>query len=216
MCFCLILTSFLTCIDFWCFNDSFYKNEYSKLDTANDIGMSSEDLDKATDVLLGYLKEKYETLDVSASINGTTREVFNDREKAHMVDVLALYKNVKVVRNVSFIVYLICFVYICFNNSCKYIFKEYKNALKVFGFIIGFILIFCLIDFDGFWTNFHHVFFPNNDLWLLNPKTDILIMMVPERFFFDLCISIIVSIIVFLVFLYFVLKILDKRSFNNA
>ena len=216
MCFCLILTSFLTCIDFWCFNDSFYKNEYSKLDTANDIGMSSKDLDKVTDVLLGYLKEKYETLDVSANINGTTREVFNEREMAHMVDVLALYKNVKIVRNVSFIIYLICFVYICFIGSCKYIFKEYKNALKVFGFIIGFILIFCLIDFDGFWTNFHHVFFSNNDLWLLDPKTDILIMMVPERFFFDLCISIIVSIIVFLVFLYFILKILDKRSFNNA
>ena len=216
MCFCLILTSFLTCIDFWCFNDSFYKNEYSKLDTANDIGMSSKDLDKATDVLLGYLKEKYETLDVSANIGGTNREVFNEREKAHMLDVLALYKNVKVVRNVSFIIYLIAFIYICFTGSCKYIFKEYKNALKVFGFIIGFILVFCLIDFDGFWTNFHHVFFPNNDLWLLNPKTDILIMMVPERFFFDLCISIIVSIIIFLAFLYFILKILDKRSFNNA
>ena len=32
---------------------------------------------------------------------------------------------------------------------------------------------------------FHHIFF-RNDLWLLDPNTDILIMMVPETFFFHL------------------------------
>lgn len=215
MCFSLIICAFLTCIDFWCFNISFYNSEYSKLNTAEDIGMSSEDLTKTTDVLLGYLKDKYSSLDVNTNINGIDREVFNDREKAHMIDVKDLYQNVLVVRNTCFILYLLTFIYVLFSNNANLIFYEYKKALMVFGLIIAFILIFCLIDFDGFWTNFHHVFFPNNDLWLLDPSTDILIMMVPSQFFYDLCISIIVSIILFLSLLFVVLKFIDKRSFND-
>lgn len=214
MCFALIVCAFLSCIDFWCFNNSFYKNEYSKLNTASSIGMSNTDLDKTTDVLLGYLKGKYETLEVSANVNGEDRLVFNDRETAHMVDVKKLYDNVLIVRNVLFVVYLVTFIFVLYSNNAKLIFGEYKKALMVLGFIIGFILLFCLIDFDGFWTNFHHVFFPNNDLWLLDPRTDILIMMVPGQFFFDLCISIILSIIVFLALIYFVLRTLDKRSYD--
>lgn len=214
MCFALIVCAFLSCIDFWCFNNSFYKNEYSKLNTASSIGMSNTDLDKTTDVLLGYLKGKYETLEVNANVNGEDRLVFNDRETAHMVDVKNLYDNVLVVRNVLFFVYLVTFVYVLYSNNAKLIFVEYKKALMVLGLIIGFILLFCLIDFDGFWTNFHHVFFPNNDLWLLDPRTDILIMMVPGQFFFDLCISIILSIIVFLALIYFILRTLDKRSYD--
>ena len=31
---------------------------------------------------------------------------------------------------------------------------------------------------------FHHIFF-NNDLWMLNPDTDLLINIVPEPFFMD-------------------------------
>ncbi len=213
MCFSFIVCAFLSCIDFWCFNNSFYKNEYSKLNTASNIGMSSEDLNKTTDVLLGYLKGKYETLEVSANVNGKDRLVFNERETAHMVDVKDLYDNALLVRNILFVVYLVSFVYILYTNQASLIFYEYKKALLVIGFIIGFILLFCLIDFDGFWLNFHHVFFPNNDLWLLDPRTDILIMMVPEQFFFDLCISIIVSIIAFLTLIYFVLKLLDKRTY---
>ena len=213
--FCLIICAFLSCIDYWCFSSSFYKNEYTKLDTANQIGMSQDDLDKTSDVLLGYLKDKYSSLDTKAKVEGVTREVFNDREKAHMLDVKNLYQNVLIVRNACFVVYLLSFIYICFSSNTKYIFTSYKKSLAIFSFVIAFILLFCLIDFDGFWTNFHHIFFPNNNLWLLDPRTDILIMMVPSQFFFDLCISIIVSIIVFLLGLYFIFKYLDRKLIND-
>ena len=213
--FCLIICAFLSCIDYWCFSSSFYKNEYTKLDTANQIGMSQDDLDKTGDVLLGYLKDKYSSLDTKAKVEGVTREVFNDREKAHMLDVKNLYQNVLIVRNACFVVYLLSFIYICFSSNTKYIFTSYKKSLAIFSFVIAFILLFCLIDFDGFWTNFHHIFFPNNNLWLLDPRTDILIMMVPSQFFFDLCISIIVSIIVFLLGLYFIFKYLDRKLIND-
>lgn len=39
-------------------------------------------------------------------------------------------------------------------------------------------------DFSKYFIVFHHIFF-NNDLWLLDPRTDMLINIVPEGFFMD-------------------------------
>ena len=64
---------------------------------AESIPMSEEDLEKTTDVLLGYLQGKYETLEVTAEVAGQERQVFNEREIAHMVDVKALYEGARTV-----------------------------------------------------------------------------------------------------------------------
>lgn len=60
------------------------------------------------------------------------------------------------------------------------------------GGIVLFIAIWALADFNAFWTNFH-LFFFDNDLWLLDPRTSIMINLFPGSFFFDLVIEIILS-----------------------
>lgn len=199
----LITFTFLSCVNYWSFNKNFYNNEYKKLGVAEYIGISEEDLNKTTDVLLGYIKGENKTLDIECRINGIIRPVFNDREKAHMLDVKSLYDGATVVRNVSFIFFVLSFIYI---GRSKELFIGYKYSLSLVGLIIAFILLFCLMDFEGFWLAFHHLFFPFNDLYILDPRYDILVMMVPEGFFFDLCILIVVSTSVMLVGLYFVLR----------
>ncbi len=75
---------------------------------------------------------------------------------------------------------------------------------------IGCLGAWILIDFDGFWTYFHHVFFPGNDLWLLDLRSDILIMIVPPEFFNHLVVTIVITfvslILLFGLFLYFMNK----------
>ena len=61
----------------------------------------------------------------------------------------------------------------------------YIHANWGFLLLFGLLALFAALDFNTFWTNFHRVFF-TNDLWLLDPRTDILIQMVPGQFFFDL------------------------------
>ena len=39
-------------------------------------------------------------------------------------------------------------------------------------------------DFSKYFVIFHHIFF-DNDLWILDPSTDLLINIVPEPFFMD-------------------------------
>mgnify|MGYP001774732369 CR=1 FL=1 len=199
----MITFAFLSSVNYWSFNKSFYKNEYKKLNVTEYIGISEDDLNKATDVLLGYIKGENKTLDIECRINGITRQVFNNKEKTHMQDVKNLYDGAIVVRNVSFVIFVLSFIYI---GRSKELFIGYKYSLSLVGLIIAFLLLFCLMDFEGFWLAFHHLFFPFNDLYILDPRYDILVMMVPEGFFFDLCVLIVASTSVMLVGLYFVLR----------
>ena len=199
----LIIFTFLSCINYWSFNKYFYKDEYKKLGVAEYIGISEDDLNKTTDILLGYIKGKNDSLDIECKINGMTREVFNDREKTHMIDVKNLYEDAIVFRKISFVIFILSFIYI---GKTKSLFIGYKYSLSLIGFIMTFILLFCLMDFEGFWLAFHHLFFPFNDLYILDPRYDVLVMMLPERFFFDLCVLIVVSTTMMLVGLYFVLR----------
>lgn len=77
----LIAVLILTSVDLNCFSRPFYADQYRQLNTAQTIGMSEEDLDLTTDVLLDYTQGKRENLDVQAVINGQVQEVFNQREK---------------------------------------------------------------------------------------------------------------------------------------
>ena len=199
----LIAFTFLSCVNYWSFNKAFYKNEYKKLGVAEYIGISEEDLNKTTDILFSYIKGENDSLDIECKINGMTRAVFNDKEKTHMIDVKNLYDGAIIVRNVSFAIFILSFIYI---GRRKELFIGYKYSLSLVGLIIAFLLLFCLIDFEGFWLGFHHLFFPFNDLYILDPRYDVLVMMLPERFFFDLCILIVMSTSVMLVGLYFVLR----------
>ena len=57
---CFIIITVLSSIDFWAFNDLFYKHEFKQNDTYDTIGISEEDLDNTKDVLLGYIKDDNE------------------------------------------------------------------------------------------------------------------------------------------------------------
>jgi len=87
------------------------------------------------------------------------------------------------------------------------------NASIVFGVILAFVAVYAIVDFYGFWTQFHQLFF-RNDLWLLDPNTDNLILMVPEPFFFALVFRIVggfsLSLILINVLAYFGQKKGDK------
>ena len=55
--------------------------------------------------------------------------------------------------------------------------------------------IWAFCDFTGLWESFHRLFF-RNDLWLLNPRTDLMINMFPEDFFFHMVIRIAVMFLI--------------------
>ena len=67
-------------------------------------------------------------------------------------------------------------------------------------------------DFTKYFTIFHEIFF-DNDLWLLDPSTDLLIRMLPEGFFMDMVIriGIIFLVLMFLVLIISILMLIGRK-----
>ena len=84
-------------IDIFCFSFSFYQKEYEKLGNSKIHWYDKQSLTMATQALLDYLRDNRDDLSVTAEIQGEVREVFNAREKQHMVDVKQLYLTARAV-----------------------------------------------------------------------------------------------------------------------
>ena len=62
------------------------------------------------------------------------------------------------------------------------------------------LAVWAVADFDGLFVLFHHLSF-SNDLWLLNPATDMLIRLMPQDFFVHYVTLIVVTWLLFLALL---------------
>jgi len=192
-----IIVILVTVIDVTCFDKSFYNSQFTKLDVASEMGVSSTDLKTITDVLLDYTQGKRSDMIVKVNVSGSVQEVFNTREKAHMVDVRALYLNAVMFRNIAAVVVIAMstlFAFLFRKKAIRVLVRGFQQASVLFGILLAFILIYSLVDFNAFWIFFHQIFF-RNDLWQLNPNTDLLILMVPEPFFNALVLRIMIRFI---------------------
>lgn len=193
-----ILFLLVTCIDIHCFNRSFYEREYASLQTAEDLNMSHQDLMKATEALLDYLQGKQEHITAVIEVNGFEREAFNERETLHMVDVKGLYQLALQIRLVSGIVLVVSVGLLWWKKRSQlweYLSFAYSQCAAAFLLFVGFLGIWAAVDFTSLWESFHRLFF-TNELWLLNPHTDLMINMFPEVFFFHMVLRITLSFVV--------------------
>lgn len=184
----LFPTFLVTSIELVTYNKGFFIQQYEKLNTAAEIGMSQSDLLRVTWELIDYIKDDRESLDnIDAEIKGEIRPVFNSREKAHMVDVKKLFNFGFTIRNYSVLGIILLSIILFFNSKRRPIFyfaSSYLSALAILLVLLGVLFVLIQSNFTYYWDQFHYLFF-DNDLWLLDPKTDIMIMMVPEPFFFS-------------------------------
>ncbi|MFU0800976.1 MAG: TIGR01906 family membrane protein [Xylanivirga thermophila] len=170
------------------FDIDFYKYEYERLNIPQYTGMPLQDLVKVTRHLFSYINNNASSLQVKAVIHGKEQYVFNSREIAHMKDVKVLFNKGYTSRYIAFLLLLIMLLLLYLTTKGKtllYLAKGYIIWLIIVIILLMVLFLFISEDFMSFWIQFHHMLF-DNDLWLLDPDTDILVNMVPEEFFFDL------------------------------
>ena len=184
----LFPTFLVTSIELVTYNKGFFIQQYEKLNTASEIGISHSELLRVTWELIDYIKDDRESLDnIDADIKGEMRPVFNSREKEHMVDVKKLFNFGIAIRNYSILGIILLSIILFFNSKKRpliYFASSYLSAAAILLVLLGVLIILIQSDFTYYWDQFHYLFF-DNDLWLLDPKTDIMIQMVPEPFFFS-------------------------------
>lgn len=169
------------------FHLGFYSMEYDKYNIPAQISVPKDELMTVTGELLSYMKGDREDLVIYATVDNQYREFFNDREKAHMVDVKDLFAVGFYIRNIALLAFLLSIFLLLFLKIHPWPVIIRTGRIIIAGFLILAFTLFAIIalDFDKAFTVFHELFF-NNDLWILNPNTDLLVNIVPTGFFVDI------------------------------
>ena len=135
-------------------------------------------------------------------------DIYSDKEIAHMKDVKNLIRLVLTLGKYSAVIFLI-FSFLLNNYFAVSITSLLKNSLFIF---ISFSVILALafgLFFNQVFLLFHELSF-SNDLWILNPNSDYLLMMFPEVFFRDVAIMIILLSFIIHSFFYVLVRLLNK------
>jgi len=152
-----------------------------KADILDEAGISKEDLLLLDVGLARYLGGKQADMDYRIEVFGRMQQAFNDREIAHLEDCRKLFAPVRSAwLNIALAIAGVALVFYG---------KKQKNALKAvwiaaaaFLLPIAILALWAAIDFSSAFTFFHRILF-TNDLWLLNPETDLLIRICPQSMF---------------------------------
>lgn len=185
--FCLMIILLITSVEavaYW--TPGYYEKEYAKYNVTAAVNMEMDDLLDVTHEMMAFLRGDREDLHVMTTIGGVEREFFNEREIAHMIDVQGLFLGALTLRRLCLGIAAICILLL-------FVLKARVRQVLPRSICIGtglFFAVVCLLavvistDFTKYFVVFHKIFF-SNDLWILDPRTDLLINIVPEPFFVD-------------------------------
>jgi integral membrane protein (TIGR01906 family) len=166
---------------------SLYKYGFKKYDISRVTGIAPGELTKAARGLISYWNTGKDLIDTKVLKDGQSLTLYNEREVVHLKDVKAL---VRIDYLVLGLAGLYCIMYLAYVLRGKTPRQLREAALAGLGGslatlgVLAALGIAVSLDFNSFWWQFHLLSFAN-DFWLLDPRTDYLVMMFPEGFWFD-------------------------------
>lgn len=162
---------------------AFYAYEFEKLGVLEKIGIETTPKE-VSEMMVNYIKGKSDEFQMTAKVEGEMKELFNEKEQLHMVDVRNLIGLGNVVCLMGAILIILAYVLLIRYKQKNALRKAYQLSIGVYIMLLVGMVIMSLSDFNKGFNLFHEVLF-TNDLWLLNPNKDILLMMMPLQFFID-------------------------------
>ncbi len=196
---CMILIMIISSVEIAAYSSyGFYEKEYTKYDVNNKNGivnMEMDELIRVTKEMMSYLRGDRDDLVIMATIDGVEKQMFNDIEKYHMKDVRELFIKGMKVRLVSIAIAIVGGIILVMMYGIKRaLYTLLLNTKRVIFAVWAFAAIIAsaaLVDFTTVFTVFHMIFF-DNDGWILDASMSRLINILPEGFFIDMAIRIVV------------------------
>ena len=138
--------------------------------------------------LCQYLEGKTDMVKIKDPDTGEMVNAFSDKENAHLKDVRGIVSFLKLARYAGggLVIGILGYLYFFGSKDRKALLSD---AARGFALSALFLLalatalaIWGIVNFDGLFITFHKLLF-RNDLWLLNPNTDVLMALMPLPFF---------------------------------
>ena len=183
----LMLTCLLTVMEVMIYKlPGFWPGEYEKYGIYDIVKVTPDDLKVVTDEMMAYLKGDRELLsDIETTIDGQEHVLyFNEKECLHMADCRVLFVGAFRIRRICLIVMAVILACAVFGRMFRELVRTVLISLGVLSALIGAAAVWISKEFYTFFVLFHHTFF-DNDLWLLDPDKDRLLMLMPQEFFED-------------------------------
>ena len=145
-------------------------------------GLPEDDYAPVAEMIADYLAGGRSEVSYTVPTEGGEREAFNARERQHMADCLSLFRLARTV--------LLAGTALTGLVSVALLVRRDRRG-AAFGCMLGSVALLALmaaaacwaaLDFDGAFVLFHRLSF-SNELWMMNPATDLLIRLMPLSFF---------------------------------
>ena len=143
-------------------------------------GFPAEQYGAAAKLITDYLKDEGD-FQLVFSMNGIAYNAFNEREQTHMADVRTLFSLCRRFSLGSILLTLVGWLY---SRKQRFFWRIVRRTACCMLAVVAILALLAAMDFDRLFILFHQIAFTNN-LWLLNPQTDLLIRLMPTQLFID-------------------------------
>jgi len=156
---------------------------YDALGSAKAAGVDGATLSEIGDMLVDYLTEDRADLSMEVVVNGAKQPVFNQREVDHMADVLDLFRlERRLMWGLLLPGLMLTAVGLAGPGGTRRLALAGAVGQGFWLVLAACAAVWTVLDFDAAFLSFHRLLF-RNDLWQMNPATDLMIRMLPEKFF---------------------------------
>jgi len=163
----------------------FYEYGFNKHGVDRTTGLAPLELSRVAAGLIAYWNSNDELIDLTVTKDGKPFTIFNQKEITHLKDVKDLIR-------FDYTVLLVTAMYALLYAAAMFFWRKEsrqlsKEVLYGAGLILALMALLgasVAINFSQVWRLFHLLSF-TNELWMLDPTKDYLIMLVPEGFWFD-------------------------------
>lgn len=180
----------------------FYEKEYEKY--------------QVTKYMMSYLKGKEDVLSIETTVEGKTQDFFNEQDRFHMGEVQNLFLKGILLRRIAVVVLLIVVLILRMKEHgwMNILAKSYEYTLGATAVLFAILGVAIGMNFSECFTIFHEIFF-DNDLWLFDARTDYMIRMLPEGFFFDMVVRIGIFFGILVILLLVIAEIIKRGKINK-
>lgn len=214
---CLPLFLILGNVEYITKSDWLYTYNWWRNDIPDRSGLPESELDSGADQIKDYFTNDEEFLDLRVNYQGREVSLYNEREILHMKDVKGLMQGVFLITRITGGIALLIAIAGLFYYRSGF----WRKAMQTLrwsalgsGALVAVFSLAVIINFDWVFTQFHFLSFAN-DLWMLNPRTDYLLIMFPQRFFFEATVIIaVLSVLQFALLMYAVSLL--RKGYSSA
>jgi len=164
-----------------------YEYGFDKYNVSHTTGLAETELEKAATGLISYFNSDEEYISLTVTKDGKPFELFNEREVAHLKDVKGLIW-------LDYWLLLGTLVYVLGYAGLSLFWRRKRYWRQLAWAVVGgssvtlalmlALGIGSLLNFDQLFLQFHLLSFAN-ELWMLDPTRDYLLMLFPRGFWYD-------------------------------